>query len=785
MRTLFLGLSALFVLSTPCFAQGDKEEQAIEQRYDVSKLLTIDHAPTISLEAFLLSEAMDLPAEFKPFLRLKNQRITSIFDQTSLRDVIDFYRDISGLNIVCSVDLDKTVNLRIRNAPFGDVLLLILEQLDADASFHGSVLFIHNKRQLPLRGMAPLHSAYSARSPRQLVLDTLERHVTMGEQKGDSLDMRGSTLIARQPPKTHEAIKKALASMIAAKENKTEKLALYQLRAFPELTLDQQREMGYRARLKAKNRFVAIFSESKFSDAFQYFKDLSGIPFQFDSSAKDIAQKKLTLRVKDVTVLELLNLLSAKAQLSYAITPEGLELFKLGRESSYHFNQRRRLRAYLKHCKRDLSQAPLEVKSRPKTILSLLESACYRAGFGIQCESIDIEKALKKPFKGPIKQSTLEQLLIEMLKPHKLHYRVVFRSVEITKNAEKTGTATVKTVFTKKTLLGMTSREFAWHLSKSSQSPIVFPKGSSSCAPITIPANSTIEQALKLASRQAGLKVLWLPYKKTGLWSITSPEAGLFEKTERALKSPLNSSIPSVHRAQSARRALLEMSLKQLGGKKDFSAALKTAEDALNALTDVLLFIDAHRQYSGYREVVLAKRKETFDKKLTEAKAMREALKNARFDTKKEEAEIAQLKQKMKAAEAKMRAAKKALVAPKLTRAQRNALEDEWLQAARSTDILRRRMMSLEDELLYKARRFDRDRKLRVMRFQQEWSLLGDAHGRAVANLALYKALKEAQASLKSRSWAEVFPKGWSAHREDVWQGGLRESAKQWNKSPK
>lgn len=785
MRTLFLGLSALFVLSTPCFAQGNKEEQAIEQRYDVSKLLTIDHAPTVSLEALLLSETIDLPAELKPFLRLKNQRITSIFDQTPLREVLDFYRDISGLNIVCSLDLDKTVNLRIRNARFGDVLLLILEQLDADASFHGSVLFIHKKRQLPLRGMAPLHSAYSARSSRQLVLDTLERHVTMGEQGGDSLEMRGSTIIARQRPKTHEAIKKALKLMIAAKENNAEKQALYQLRAFPELTQDQQREMRYRERIRAKNRFVAIFSESKFSDAFQYFKDLSGIPFQFDSSAKDIAQKKLTLRVKDVTVLELLNLLSAKSQLSYAITPEGLELFKLGRESSYHFNQRRRLRAYLKRQGHDLIQAPLKLKSRPKTTLSLLESACYRAGFGFKCDNVDIEKALKKPLQGPIKQSTLEQLLIEMLKPHKLHYRVVFRSVEITKNAEKTGTAPVKTVFTKKTLLGITAGQFAKQLSKSSQTPIVFPKGSSNCAPITIPANSKIEQALKLASRQAGLKVLWLPYKKTGLWSITSPEAGLFEKTERALKSPLNSSIPSVKRAQSARRALLEMSLKQLGGKKDFSAALKTAEDALNALTDVLLFIEASRKYSDYREVVLAKKKETLEKKLTEAKAMLEALKNARFDMKKEEAEIAELKQKMKAEEAKMRAARKAQAAPKLTRAQRNALEDQWLQAARSTDMLRRRMMSLEDELLYKARRFDRDKKLRAMRFQQEWSLLGEAHGRAVGRLALFKALKDAQTSLKSRSWAEVFPKGWSAHREDVWQSGLRKSAKQWRKNPK
>ncbi|MDF1666130.1 MAG: hypothetical protein P1V97_30520, partial [Planctomycetota bacterium] len=136
MRILFLCLSATALLCTPCMAQDAKNEAPVEQKYDISKLLSFDSSPVLSLEAFLLADSSDLPKELKVLNRLRTQRINCLFNETPLSDVIQFYKDITGLNFHCLIDQTAIINLRQRNAALGHALLTFLDQLDADASIH-------------------------------------------------------------------------------------------------------------------------------------------------------------------------------------------------------------------------------------------------------------------------------------------------------------------------------------------------------------------------------------------------------------------------------------------------------------------------------------------------------------------------------------------------------------------------------------------------------------------------------------------------------------------------
>ena len=126
-------------LTVALYAQDwddDEEEQGVtdeEFREFIMELIeqiieeAVAEGPNVDLESS--------PAVVDTILnRLEMQRVTIHFDDTPFEEALDFLRDITGLNIVCSPivrqaieDEDLRVNLRLRDIKLKNALALMLE----------------------------------------------------------------------------------------------------------------------------------------------------------------------------------------------------------------------------------------------------------------------------------------------------------------------------------------------------------------------------------------------------------------------------------------------------------------------------------------------------------------------------------------------------------------------------------------------------------------------------------------------------------------------------------
>lgn len=785
MRTLSLGLSLIFLLAPPCFAQTKKKDPWTTQKYDISDLITVERAPAISFEAFLLSHPEDLPLKLEFSRSKQDQPVTMRFTKAPLREIIKLYQSISRMSLACSLDLNKKVNHHVRNVPLGDALLILLDELDADATFKNSVLFIHEKGKPPLNGLPSVHSM---RHRRHIIVRMLRRSFPNYEHRGKFLRIEGNKLIARQGPKDHASIKKQLVIMknIEKFEAKYWDQRHYLSKPFPDQTLNQKKEKKYHETLQRESLATDSF-ERTIQELFEAFKVFTRIPYKFDSSIKHLTQREVSFQLSNYKWADFLDTISTITGLNYAVSPEGVEFFKFGFESSYHSQRRRRLRAYLKQRAKDKVQHSLLFNERVQTGLQQLDNACLQAGFGLSYKNADIEPILKTPYAGSLKQKTLEKLLIDVLKPHKLHYRVVYRSLEIMKEAEevdknfeKAREAILKKNFDHSPIAAMTPLEFIEELSEMSQVPICFPEGLSSSSPINITEKSTIGQALKIASSHSGLNFHWLSHKGKAFWAITCTESGLFQKSERALKNNLTSKIPAVQKTLKIRSDNVSKVLAKVRSQGDFSGLLDKFDSVIEELSDVQLFIRDNQEFLDKKEAHLLNWVESWKSDIIKLKSGNEKLMKLQFDSKSLDDNIAKSKKELKKKESTLKATKKALADPKISRAERFTLQDKLVQIKKSMSAIQKDITNTQGQVLARSRRFDREKKAALIRYQQRWRSRTKLHGEAAANAALFRALEKYRKALKKRAWAEVFPQGWRAQRDKICREALRQSAKLW-----
>ena len=142
-------LPLILLLTSPCAAQEKNKTALIEKSYDVSKLINTQIPRPLSLESFLVTPAEFIPIELLPFQRLKSQQVDLTFSESPLSDIVQFLHDITEMNFHSSLDEKLTLDLRLKSVRLGHALLVILEKIDADATFGGSILYIHPKRRVP------------------------------------------------------------------------------------------------------------------------------------------------------------------------------------------------------------------------------------------------------------------------------------------------------------------------------------------------------------------------------------------------------------------------------------------------------------------------------------------------------------------------------------------------------------------------------------------------------------------------------------------------------------
>lgn len=764
MRILTLSLSLTLLLTLPCFAQDTNKKAVEERRYDISPLLEFDQSPAVSLEAFLLAKSSNVSKELRVFDRLRYQSISCVFDKTPFSDVIAFYQDITGLNFHSSIDPTVLVNLRLRKIALGQVLLRLLDQVDADASLHGSVIYIHKKRQLPLCITSKAQSAKQKLSNESFFLETLSKQIKWSTRRGHSLEIHKTTLIASQSAVIQKALKKTISTMIAAKAKKEKTANFHQLSYLPQSPSRKKIDQSKRL-LRSQTLSLVVFDGERFENALKYFTDLSKIPVRVDSACQSVLNKTLSLYLRKVPLQDFLDVLATEAKLSYSITPTGIEFYKIGQESQFHFKQRRALRAYLKHKDSDRDQRKIQLSAYEGKSLWRLQSIAKVLGLGFSCENKPIEDLLEAPCKEEARKAKATLHIADLLKAHKLHYNIVYGHLAITQKAVKALPRPQGIIFSKSALRGLNMGEFATQLSICSKQPYILPAGIDNVTLLSIPAGSTIEQAISLAKRQSGLEVKWLAGTKTGAWSLSSPDEGLFQQSERAFRFGQSSAIPAVQTMIQARRKTLVKSLNSLEQSTDMNAFLDAVQAALSDLTDVNLFAEAANQDYKSSFLRISKRQSEIDKRIKQRLIDLKKNKMSTHDAAKTKARIAKYEKEMTALKKEMTKLRKASLAPNLPRARKHEFQDRELQVARKLDQIKRRSNDLGDTMRKKLHRFTRMKKLVNARIQSDLNTLRISSEDTRAQLAVLELVKKSIESLKSQSWSAVFPNGWGARR--------------------
>lgn len=623
---------------------------------------------------------------------LATRKVTLNFPGTSLAEVVSFMQDITGLNVYVAPDVDAEatqVTLRVREIPLEDALRIIVEQTGMLMVFENESIVLRLpgiRRVLEPRYPAARPAPQAPGDPAPVVPDEL-RAAWFAPAPGNSSD---------------PGMARARAYLEAFEAQK--------------VTLN--------------------FDQTPLAEAVDFLRDIARVPVRIEPlAAPHLKDVTVSLRLRDITLRNALSLMAASAdELVVDVDRDGF----LVRPHDVPSLERR-----LEACGAIPAEGDAEVLRRlEQQLISLnmeqteLDEFCdfMRDITGL---NFVVDPAAQRA-EGTVtlqRQSTpLREVLDAALLPLGLGLRVGAGVVRIVPRSEATlrpelaaRVASVRGALLARSDDPLTLGELALALERATSARVVFTERTSARrARVRLQEAQTVEAALALAERQAGLRHGWsfLPGTDDLVLMLDAPGPGplLGALALLAERSPWAAAPASATAALEARRAELRGALGALSrSNRGLDGALRASERLRDALRGHATLARAEAATDDVRDVV---------------------------------DELRELHGQMHRGEPLLRAAEERAAAVEARLADPRLSDEERRQAeAQKVELLRELAVYRRDASLEEARRAAQQ----ALHEERLRSLGGGAPG-------ALRAVAAARGELSSgRGWDEVFASGFGA----------------------
>lgn len=750
---------------------------------------------------------MKLPPWIQEYRRaLVQRRVTLNFDRTPLSDVVNFIRDITGLNLTLSsaVDSQQEVSMRVRDLSLLSVFRLLLRQIkDVSLSFENETIAIHEHRREVTSGQSDTTvDAYQAQfgfsDSQKLMAQELAALVRqqLGDNawiKGTELEVVRGQLIIRQTLEQHKAVEDYLLSLRRAR------LAAdidpkYWFAPATGFVKDPAQEKIEAWTKILKSRKVSVnFDQTPLNEVLMFMRDITNIPFSM--SAK-VQKEDLTvsLRLKEISLDNCVRLLaSVHEDVVFDIDRNGL-FFRFNTEQPLEHRLRRRahklftqgqnkaqfLHSFEKSLKNKLS---LSVKNEPalKVLLYIQDISGLNLTFSRASEEVlkkqSVSLSLKKVSAQKIVRAFTQALGL------RLDYEPESMVIDVKRASPDSLTPTPERVAQLEAkpmkdggYSALTLGDFAKECARITGAYVVFPYGVSTRARMRVPPQATLYNGLSQAKTFMGLSWAWglMPDGRLIL-ALDTPKKGLlidfWIKRESKLKHsfPMPASVTlEIAKLDADFQAMIEHLESVTRIQKKFkreswykiwnSALVAQIETLVNRRDDLNAFIAAFETHSDFKQQQV-KLQEILDKELKTAVLVTYKLAQlAKPGPQSDPALEAKLKQRLSDLKK---------VNERLMKAQEKADKPEQQRLIKIFQSIESDIRELREQISQLQLRADKQYQLKLARLQSQRHLISKQYREAYVRLAqlnLWQKTLEKVSQVQGQSipsWSKIFPKGY------------------------
>lgn len=555
---------------------------------------------------------------------LQTRRMTINFSGTPLSDVIAFFQDITGLNIVFSpeVDGDKLlIELRLNQIKLSDAISNIMLQSGLTATLKNEALIVHKATAAHTAWVDQLRQvknarragfSYSSSMSSKAIIDNIrdatgiKNWVEPAQINYDSLGI----IIAKNKPAILNKVAKSLRALRLNQEDPGSHKYWFQGASSVVLSPSQIRRLEAVDLLDSK-RLNINFSKSSLLDIVTALNKLlkGELRFRLDPTLES-NETLISYRAENISLADALTIVSKLSDTVYDVDRQGVYLRSpqnsslealLHRGSSLVLSNSSESSELTRRLK--LQRVDLNFEQTPVTDCLNFLRDISGINIVISRAASSIIRANKSTASIRLKSVSLVNAMDLILSQNELSWRTQHGVVIVMRSIDKPVSPALKRripeirslIFNKKPFVGRSLGDFARQLEKTTRLHVVFPKGVQSPARVTIPIGSSVGEALAHIESQADAisKFGDVGPRRIAFIAIKVVSKGpILESLElQALPEPRKSTLAGLNNALQAYRAKVDRVLQDFNRTKaqfENSADKGSLAKLLNSLVQSL-----------------------------------------------------------------------------------------------------------------------------------------------------------------------------------------------------